>query len=83
MEKLLNLLAAYSTENNKNIAEQTLRINNLEKKHAERLNSLEKNSQKQEKKYAEQVNSLEQKSRNQADLLDEIRQRGLKGNLII
>ena len=83
LEKLLNLLAAYSTENNKNIAEQTLRINNLEKKHAERLNSLEKNSQKQEKKYAEQVNSLEQKSHNQSDLLDEIRQRGLKGNLII
>ena len=58
LEKLLNLLAAYSTENNKNIAEQTLRINNLEKKHAKRLNSLEKNSQKQEKKYAKQVNSL-------------------------
>ena len=61
MEKLLNLLAAYSMDNSKNIAEQTLRINNLEKKHAKQLNSLEKNSQKQEKKYAKQEKNMPNK----------------------
>ena len=65
MEKLFHLLVAHSMDNNKKIAEQSLRIDKMEKKHEA------------------QVKSLKQKSRIQEDLIDEIRQRGLKGNVIL
>ena len=65
MATLLNLLVEHTAKNYENLANQTQRIDTIEKEHAKRYNL------------------LQQKSRIQDDLIDEVRQRGLKGNLII